>query len=162
MKRKVGELYHKPIVIGNKNEVTDNEIHISEVTNSEIISSDDILYFIAGTNVGEVLLNLSKKQVIDNLRGDVEVVFSDNTVNIYSLISPNYDAKVALCNCGEFKFKINQTTKSSEFDYEVTSHLHYPILFSNYINLGRFNSDYSGVLTTPNGKEYIINVINTI
>lgn len=31
MKSKVGELYRKSIVIGNKNEVTDNEIHISEL-----------------------------------------------------------------------------------------------------------------------------------
>lgn len=31
MKRKVGELFNKPIVIGNKNEVTKNEIHINNL-----------------------------------------------------------------------------------------------------------------------------------
>lgn len=31
MKKKIGEIYNKPIVIGNKNKVTDNEIHISEL-----------------------------------------------------------------------------------------------------------------------------------
>jgi hypothetical protein len=36
MKKKIGELYNKPIVIGNKNEVTKNEVHIDELSsNSE-------------------------------------------------------------------------------------------------------------------------------
>lgn len=30
MKRKIGQLYNKPIVIGNPNEVTKNEIHVNE------------------------------------------------------------------------------------------------------------------------------------
>lgn len=33
MKKKIGELYNKPIVIGNKNEVTRNEVHIDELSN---------------------------------------------------------------------------------------------------------------------------------
>ena len=31
MKKKIGEIYNKPIVIGNKNEVTKNEVHISNL-----------------------------------------------------------------------------------------------------------------------------------
>jgi hypothetical protein len=31
MKKKIGEIYNKPIVVGNKNEVTKNEIHKSEL-----------------------------------------------------------------------------------------------------------------------------------
>lgn len=34
MKRKIGELYNKPIVIGDKNEVTSNEIHINSLKSS--------------------------------------------------------------------------------------------------------------------------------
>jgi hypothetical protein len=33
MKKKIGELYNKPIVIGNKNEVTKNEVHVDELSN---------------------------------------------------------------------------------------------------------------------------------
>ena len=31
MKTRIGEIYNKPIVIGNKNEVTKNEVHIDEL-----------------------------------------------------------------------------------------------------------------------------------
>lgn len=34
MKRKIGELYNKPVVIGDKNLVTKNETHISELQGS--------------------------------------------------------------------------------------------------------------------------------
>lgn len=33
MKKKIGEIYNKPIVVGNKNEVTKNEVHVDEITN---------------------------------------------------------------------------------------------------------------------------------
>jgi hypothetical protein len=32
MKKKIGEIYNTPVVIGNKNEVTKNEIHIDELS----------------------------------------------------------------------------------------------------------------------------------
>jgi hypothetical protein len=34
MKKKIGEIYNKPIVVGNKNEVTKNEIHVGELVAS--------------------------------------------------------------------------------------------------------------------------------
>ena len=35
MKKKIGEIYNKPIVVGNKNEVTKNEIHVGELQGGE-------------------------------------------------------------------------------------------------------------------------------
>jgi hypothetical protein len=35
MKKKIGEIYNIPIVIGNKNEVTKNEIHVGELQGGE-------------------------------------------------------------------------------------------------------------------------------
>lgn len=32
MKKKIGEIYNKPVVIGNKNEVTKNEVHVDELS----------------------------------------------------------------------------------------------------------------------------------
>jgi hypothetical protein len=43
MKKKVGELYDKPIVIGNPNEFTKNEIPLKTLTNSE--GGSQMLYF---------------------------------------------------------------------------------------------------------------------
>lgn len=43
MKKKVGELYDKPIVIGNPNEFTKNEIPLETLTNSE--GGSQMLYF---------------------------------------------------------------------------------------------------------------------
>jgi hypothetical protein len=34
MKKKIGEIYNKPIVIGNKNEITKNEVHIDNLGGS--------------------------------------------------------------------------------------------------------------------------------
>lgn len=33
MKKKIGEIYNKPIVVGNKNKITKNEIHVDEISN---------------------------------------------------------------------------------------------------------------------------------
>lgn len=35
MKKRIGELYNKPVVIGDKNLVTKNETHISELAGNE-------------------------------------------------------------------------------------------------------------------------------
>lgn len=43
MKKKVGELYDKPIVIGNPNEFTKNELPLKTLTNSE--GGSQMLYF---------------------------------------------------------------------------------------------------------------------
>jgi hypothetical protein len=34
MKKKIGEIYNKPIVVGNKNEITKNEVHIDNLGGS--------------------------------------------------------------------------------------------------------------------------------
>lgn len=46
MKKKVGELYDKPIVIGNKNEVTKNEIHVDELGGGGDSFDDGMRYFL--------------------------------------------------------------------------------------------------------------------
>lgn len=47
MKRKIGEIYNKPIVIGDKNLVTSNEIHKSELSGSQSggVTQDNFEYF---------------------------------------------------------------------------------------------------------------------
>lgn len=48
MKKKIGELYDKPIVIGNKNEVEKHEIHIDELSTPQSgggSEEDDIKFF---------------------------------------------------------------------------------------------------------------------
>lgn len=35
MKKKIGEIYNKPIVVGNKNEINKNEIHVDELQGGE-------------------------------------------------------------------------------------------------------------------------------
>lgn len=46
MKNRVGTLYGKPVVIGDKNLVTDNEIHVSNLSNSKTDEDNDkIEYF---------------------------------------------------------------------------------------------------------------------
>ena len=42
MKKKIGEIYDKPIVIGNKNEVTKNEVHVDQLGGE---SFDDGIYY---------------------------------------------------------------------------------------------------------------------
>lgn len=43
-KKKIGEIYNKPIVIGDKNLMNDNEIHVDELKGSGM--EDDILYIL--------------------------------------------------------------------------------------------------------------------
>lgn len=50
MKKKIGEIYNKPIVVGNKNEITKNEIHVNELlasgeSNSKELERNDINFF---------------------------------------------------------------------------------------------------------------------
>lgn len=45
MKKKIGELYNKPIVIGNPNEVTKNEIHISNLNASSSSNGSSMKYY---------------------------------------------------------------------------------------------------------------------
>lgn len=54
MKKKVGELYDKPIVVGNPNEFTKNEIPLKTLTNSE--GGSQMLYFDA-TNLYSMFTN---------------------------------------------------------------------------------------------------------
>jgi hypothetical protein len=44
MKKKIGELYNKPIIIGNKNEVTKNEVHIDELSGGNT-GGEEMIYF---------------------------------------------------------------------------------------------------------------------
>lgn len=51
MKKKIGEIYNKPIVTGDKNLVTKNEIHESTLKGGTVDSgSSDVEYFKFGTN----------------------------------------------------------------------------------------------------------------
>ena len=50
MKKKIGEIYNKPIVVGNKNEITKNEIHVDELftsgeNNSKELERNDVNFF---------------------------------------------------------------------------------------------------------------------
>lgn len=50
MKKKIGEIYNKPIVVGNKNEITKNEIHVDELftsgeNNSKELKRNDVNFF---------------------------------------------------------------------------------------------------------------------
>lgn len=50
MKKKIGEIYNKPIVVGNKNEINKNEIHVDELVasgenNSKELERNDVNFF---------------------------------------------------------------------------------------------------------------------
>lgn len=45
MKKKIGELYNKPVVIGNLNEVTKNEVHISTLNASSSSNGSAMKYY---------------------------------------------------------------------------------------------------------------------
>lgn len=42
MKKKIGEIYNKPIVVGNKNEINKNEIHVDELVTSKESESKEL------------------------------------------------------------------------------------------------------------------------
>jgi hypothetical protein len=58
MKKKIGEIYNKPIVIGNKNEITKNEVHIDNLggsTSGEGGGSASTMEYIDVRNIDEDL-----------------------------------------------------------------------------------------------------------
>ena len=157
MKSKIGELYNKPIVIGNKNEVTDNEIHISEITNNKV-SVDDVIYFCAGTLSNAVVLNLSKKELIEDFGYSNNVTFSGNEVNLYTHGISAVSDRIEMVNPHEFKFILGQDTLKSSVIYDIDAY-NTNFKFRNTLNLSERSSSYTGTIITPSGKEYIINVI---
>ncbi len=56
MKKKVGELYNKPIVIGNKNEVTKNEVALSDLKGGN--ENEKYLYFSVDYDNHNIFFNL--------------------------------------------------------------------------------------------------------
>lgn len=157
MKSKVGELYRKSIVTGNKNEVTDNEIHISEVTNNEI-SVDDVIYFCAGTLSNTVVLNLSKKELITDFGYSNSVTFSGNEVNLYTNGISSVSDSIEMISPHEFKFILGQNTLKSSVIYDIDT-FYTTFKFKNTLDLSEKNSNYTGTLISPSGKKYTINVI---
>lgn len=68
-KKKIGEIYNKPIVIGDKNLVEDYEIHIDDLgvnsDESDEIVSSDFFYFFTGTYENEnscILIDFDKQK----------------------------------------------------------------------------------------------------
>ena len=159
MKSKVGELYRKSIVIGNKNEVSDNEIHISEITNNEV-SVDDVIYFCAGTLSNTVVLNLSKKELITDFGYSNNVTFSGNEVNLYTKGVSSVSDSIEMISPHEFKFILGQNTLKSSVTYDMDT-FYTTFKFKNTLNLSNKNSSYTGTLIAPSGKEYTINVIKS-
>jgi len=77
MKRKIGEIYNKPIVEGDKNLVTKNEVHKSELSGGEGQENsmgDDILWY-ANLYLGYPTVNLTKETVLSG-NPDSELEFS--------------------------------------------------------------------------------------
>ena len=153
MKTRIGELYNKPIVAGNKNEVTKNEIHVSD-----IISGDDVIFFCAGTLSNSVVLNLSKKELVEDFGYSNKVTFRGNEVNLYTKSNPVRSDSIEMINPHEFKFILGQSTLKSDVTYSMDT-FNTVFKFENCLTLSRQNSSYTGTLITPSGREYTINVI---
>lgn len=72
MKRKVGEIYDKPIVVGNKNEVEKHEIHIDDLVSEGEGTEVDIDDLLSGSCFYEKIhANLTTKELFDSPNASV-------------------------------------------------------------------------------------------
>lgn len=120
MKKKIGEIYNKPIVVGNKNEITKNEIHIDELSGGNA-SGEEMIYFDAQ--------KLSIMQGMDYMTA-LEVL-SLITVNTYKTTTPiGYRTYGSLIGTEKI---IEGFSKFSSYDYVAFPN---SITVPNFLHLG--------------------------
>lgn len=78
-KKKIGEIYDKPIVIGDKNLVTENEIHVDELGRSNAdIEIESIIGFYNGYSSMQITFYLENGEIIDGDYIGVNAVSPNN------------------------------------------------------------------------------------
>lgn len=123
MKSKVGGLYHKPIVIGNKNEVTDNEIHISELggENNTQETTPKVEYY-------EILhfdfQGMTNPEQIEGVQ--LDVISSIDKEGMLHLVKPNI--YICLIDADYYKNSISTSNMKTTF---INGALTYGIDFNN-------------------------------
>lgn len=149
MKKKIGSLYRKQIVIGDKNLLEDNEIHIDDLLGggsgeSDEIVSSDFFYFYTGTYEGfnsRILINFANQTFFYEGEG------ISHEITEIEFISPD-----------TIVFKIQD---GEDGGTSFVSHIHslYPKEFKVEI-VECYDSNYwsvanTGELTSSNFPEYI-------
>lgn len=143
MKKKIGELYDKPIVIGNKNEVEKHEIHIDELNaGGGAVSADDVLW-LTSIYAGFPCMNVSKGTITYGLGesvpspDDVVISFAAELANYSSLCGFSGTLRISASNKTEPKLTVSETS------YETTQ-----------LNGGMFTGiTIEGVVVTESGEE---------
>lgn len=135
MKRKIGEIYNKPVVIGDKNLVTRNEIHESELNAStgggDAPSGGDIIYIkwdqldaiamglLASHPLALVACTIPETQTFEFVSASVlfaKIAQNDNTV--YDLL---FSIKGFSCTKAENVFIADKRFTIANFDDVINS-----------------------------------------
>lgn len=120
-KKKIGEIYDKPIVIGDKNLVTENEIHVDELGGSNAdIEIESIIGFYNGYSSMQITFYLENGERIDGDYLGVNAV-SPNNIEISGFNQTEQAYVVPVSGCYEIYkdgVKIEGVIKNI-YDYQV-------------------------------------------
>jgi hypothetical protein len=76
MKKKVGELYDKPIVIGNPNEFTKNEIALSELGGGESFDDGMVYFKLENPSIAGINYVYCVSCIVENENGDRTLIYT--------------------------------------------------------------------------------------
>lgn len=110
MKKKVGELYDKPIVIGNPNEFTKNELPLNELKQGK----NQYLYFSVDydnfnsflSNGGSTILFLNYFKILDTYEGASDIYYKSSS---FDFNDPNVKI-IGACLIPNFRSTPDKTT----------------------------------------------------
>ena len=111
-KRKIGEIYNKPIVEGDKNLVTNNEIHKSELSGEEIPSGRSNWRYFDIQNINTISMDIFKFFTLYKFREGTITVWGSLPVKS----SGEYDFKDIIAIAVDEKSKLMANGQIYTFD----------------------------------------------